>query len=36
MLGKAIKIAVEAHTGQKDKAGEPYIYITSFICNDES
>jgi (p)ppGpp synthase/HD superfamily hydrolase len=25
MLEKAIKIAVHAHTGQKDRAGEPYI-----------
>jgi (p)ppGpp synthase/HD superfamily hydrolase len=25
MLEKAIKIAVEAHAGQVDKAGQPYI-----------
>lgn len=31
MLGKAIKIAVEAHTGQKDKAGEPYIYYILYM-----
>ena len=26
MIEKAIKIAAMAHTGQKDKAGEPYIF----------
>lgn len=33
MLEKAIKIALKAHAGQKDKAGEPYIlHLLSVMC----
>ena len=32
LLEKALRIAVEAHTGQVDKAGKPYIFHPLRVC----
>lgn len=33
MLGRAIEIAVEAHSGQVDKGGQPYILHPLWVMN---
>ena len=32
LLEKALRIAVEAHAGQVDKAGKPYIFHPLRVC----
>lgn len=32
LLEKALRIAVEAHAGQMDKAGKPYIFHPLRVC----